>query len=323
MASSELNQLLYKYERGECTPQELERLHIFFQSFVNYHDVWADVDNENKEKIKHRIFESIERDIFNNETTIKQSKSKFRILQIAASFILLIGIGLYFNYANYSPNEEKEYLVSKTSKGEKLTVNLPDGSKVFLNATSSLAYSSDFSNNRKVKLRGEAFFEVAKDSLHPFIIESRDVTTTVLGTSFNISAYKSSPEIKVTVVTGKVSVAANAHEVFLEKGEQAICEHASMNISEKEVDVQEYVSWKRGILVFNESTLSEVFAQLERWYGVKINYSAITQSCNLRLSFDNLSLEDVLEQLKYLTGIDYEFKTKDEINIMGTGCLDN
>lgn len=150
-------------------------------------------------------------------------------------------------------------------------LQLSDGTMVYLNSESKLKYPAVFAGNeRKVYLDGEAYFEVAKDINHPFKVEVRKMEVEVLGTHFNINAYAEKKAVQTTLVEGKVRVSNGIGNVVLRPGEQALCTDKGIRV--EEVNVQEFVSWKDGLFIFNRMPLEEIMVQVERWYGVKATF---------------------------------------------------
>ncbi|MEQ6120838.1 FecR domain-containing protein [Reichenbachiella sp. MALMAid0571] len=310
-----LKQLLEKYEQGSCSAKEKEMLHSYFDSFQDANDIWDEIGIEKKETIRNEV-------LYNIDLKLQKNRPNKNLwLKIAASIILIIGLGLTFSYINTNTNKTREIsVVTKTATyGQKMTLKLPDGSQVRLNSGSSLSYPEVFSDIRSVTLVGEAYFEVTKDPNKKFIVSTEDITTTVLGTSFNISAYPDE-ELKVTVETGKVAVSSNNERLELLSGQQATYESINNSLSMSTVDIGKYTSWRKGILQFNGNTLPEIATELERWYGVEIEFDTDQANhCNLRLTFDNQSLEHVLGQLETVTGVNTHLNNG-IVKITGLGC---
>src|SRR5690606_24636103 len=157
-----------------------------------------------------------------------------------------------------------------TPRGGTYQVTLSDGTRVWLNAESRLIYPTRFDGDaRNVELEGEAFFEVSS-STKPFFVQSSDQIIEVLGTEFNISAYGDNLQTTTTLVSGSVSLQnrQSAQVRTLEPGEQAIVREDKVGV--RTVDVADYTAWKDGLFVFNDTPLSEVLGQLQRWYGVDL-----------------------------------------------------
>ncbi len=177
-------------------------------------------------------------------------------------------------------NSTAEYNTIETPKGGQYQVSLPDGTKVWLNAASSLKYPSTFEKSvtRKVELNGEAYFEVAKDKAHPFIVESKDQQVEVLGTHFNINSYSDEKVVKTTLLEGSVRVSLHAAQpvklaakfVMLLPNQQASVTGGS-DINVNEVNAENAIAWKNGLFMFNDEPLGEVMQKISRWYGVEVN----------------------------------------------------
>ncbi|MBB6500729.1 FecR family protein [Pedobacter cryoconitis] len=161
----------------------------------------------------------------------------------------------------------------ETPKGGQYQVNLPDGTKVWLNAASSLSFPVRFSGlQRKVVLKGEAYFEVEKNKKMPFIVDSKQQKIEVLGTHFNISAYDNERATKTTLAEGSVRVSMtdnNQQEQILKPGQQSVVDKKIKVIP---VDVEEELAWKDGLFTFNNETLENIMQKVERWYDVKVDF---------------------------------------------------
>lgn len=162
-------------------------------------------------------------------------------------------------------------MTANTPRGGIYNVTLPDGTTVMLNAESSLKFPSVFKGkNRKVELRGEAYFEVAKNKSHPFIVESEGQTVEVLGTHFNINSYVSNRYIKTTLLEGSVKVTGKHNELVLQPGEQSKLTAGRLNV--QIADIEEAVSWKNGYFRFNDENIVDVMQKIARWYNIEVIY---------------------------------------------------
>lgn len=169
-----------------------------------------------------------------------------------------------------------------TPRGGQYQVNLPDGTRVWLNAASSLRFPTTFSNlkERKVELTGEAYFEVAKNKKQPFKVlsstgQNRAQETEVLGTHFNINAYDDEAETKTTLLEGSVKVTAmekdnKKSDIILIPGQQSILSKRSFRTLD--VDTEEAVAWKNGNFVFANEDIESIMRKIARWYNVEISY---------------------------------------------------
>lgn len=177
--------------------------------------------------------------------------------------------------AKVSGNEQAVvYNSIETPNGGQYQIVLPDGSKVWLNAASSLRYPASFGMLpvRRVELSGEAYFEIARDESKPFLVNSGKQTVKVLGTHFNVNAYDDEPLIKTTLLEGRIqlSLAGNASKVMLSPGEEAVQKGPGFIV--READVKGAVAWKDGVFMFNSTDLQTLMRQLARWYDVEVVY---------------------------------------------------
>jgi len=161
-----------------------------------------------------------------------------------------------------------------TPKGRQFQLLLPDGSKVWLNAASSIRYPIAFTGNeRKVEVTGEAYFEVAKDPNRPFKVKVNEETEIeVLGTHFNINSYNNEESINTTLLEGSVLVKNSSGKLVLKPGQQARVAGSEKIKLVSDVDVEKVMAWKDGVFNFQDATLQEVMRQLERWYDIDVVY---------------------------------------------------
>lgn len=196
-----------------------------------------------------------------------------------------------------------------TAVGETYILNLPDRSKVYLNAASSLTYPSSFSGSktRRVELLGEGYFEVAKDKTHPFVVESRGQQVEVLGTHFNINAYQNEPAMKTTLIEGavKVSDTSGKQSIFLKPGQQSVLTEGIFKMTT--VDPELAVAWKNNEFTFENESIENIMRKVERWYNVEVIYvgSKPTEKYVGGVSrFDKVS--KVLQALEFSGGVHFK-----------------
>jgi len=173
--------------------------------------------------------------------------------------------------------------------GKTTRITLSDGTIVFLNSGSRLVYPDRFSgNSREVLLQGEAYFDVAKVKKSSFVVKTTDIDVKVLGTKFNVSAYKEDKLVETILEEGKVQIHRSNKDFFAKSVELSPGQKASFNksgdkIEVKEVDVDEYILWKDGLLKFSSESLVKVISKVERFYNVKINYD-MEDIMNIKMS---------------------------------------
>ena len=209
----------------------------------------------------------------------------------------------------------EEYNKLTTPVGGEYSLVLSDGTKVFLNADSELKYPIEFSDGKRiVDLKGEAYFEVHKDSLRPFIVRMNGAEVTVLGTSFNVNTYGDDGQIYTTLVNGSVRVSSmkNKQEEILKPGMQSVMNVQSGLLTVRKVDVEPYVAWREGRFVFRAMTLDLIMRQLQRWYDFEVFY----QNSELKdyefrgVIKRDMDLDKVLSVIKATTNVDFEVKGK-------------
>lgn len=239
-------------------------------------------------------------------------------LRIAASLLLLLVSGAVIYYYT----TKTETVTFQTAENIQ-TVELPDGSQVILNRYSKLEYNSDFgSDNRNIALRGEAFFDVEKNASLPFVIAARNTTIEVVGTSFNVLAYDSVAEVEVVVKTGVVrfTVPALNKTVELTPGEKGAFESSKNALDEAVNDDLNYESWNTHKLIFNETHLTRVVEAINKTYNANIVLTgSVSDACLLTVSFDNQTLDAVLNVLENTLNLTYR-RVGNRIEIISAGC---
>ncbi|MES2267480.1 MAG: FecR domain-containing protein [Bacteroidota bacterium] len=195
-----------------------------------------------------------------------------------------------------------------TPKGGQWQVTLPDGSEVRLNSASSFSYPTSFKNQKQriVQLKGEGYFEVAKDKAHPFIVKTDQQSVEVLGTHFNINAYADEPAVKTTLAEGIVKVSAsNGKSQLLSPGQQAILRQGELTAAT--VNVDDELAWTKGSFHFSDQNIQSIMRQLSRWYNIDVQYAPDVNYGGLhgRLS-RNKNLSQVLSGLEATQSVHFK-----------------
>jgi len=242
-----------------------------------------------------------------NAATITLANGKTITLSDAKSGVVINNTNLTYNdgtaiNASGSAGELIRNQTISTPRGGTYQITLSDGTKVWLNAASSLTYTATINEQgqRKVKLEGEAYFEVSKDKVHPFIVESKGQEVEVLGTHFNVRTYPGNEGVKTTLLEGSVKVKTDKSFAVLKPNHQALLTNQSIKITE--IDAKEAIAWKEGYFRFNDASIESVMLELSRWYNVEVVYQGeITRDgFNGKISrFKNIS-----EALKMLENTD-------------------
>jgi len=208
----------------------------------------------------------------------------------------------------YTPEDDTEertkelaFNVLSTPKGGQYQVILPDGSRVWLNAESSLRFPTTFiGDERKVELKGEAYFEVAKHKGTHFIVSTKGTEVEVLGTHFNVNAYEEG-NIATTLVEGAVKVNSGPNNVVLRPGQ--VARSNGKQIEKTKADVEAVTAWKNGYFVFENENIQSIMLKLSRWYDAEVEYEGNMSGKNFNARISRRSnISEVLEMLE-LTGI--------------------
>jgi ferric-dicitrate binding protein FerR (iron transport regulator) len=211
---------------------------------------------------------------------------------------------------------ETGYNILTTPRGGQYQLLLPDGSRVWLNAASSLKFPAAFAaGSREVELRGEAYFEIAPDRERPFQVTVRDrkgepVKVTVLGTHFDIKAYRDEPAVTTTLLEGSVKVGRGDEAALLEPAEQASITPGAPGIGVRHANVEDVVGWKNGFFHFDGDDMGTIMRKIERWYDVTVSYEgAVPPGHFTGVISRHTNLSEVLKMLE-LSGVHFRLQGK-------------
>ncbi|WGQ10972.1 FecR domain-containing protein [Pedobacter gandavensis] len=210
------------------------------------------------------------------------------------------GILVYHPVARASAGQaENPMNTISIPRGGQYQVVLPDGTKVWLNAASSLSFPTDFSGlERRVQLKGEAYFEVAKNTKMPFKVEVKGMSVKVLGTHFNVMAYDDEQQINTTLLEGSVEVASSKKVQILKPGEQATLKKSDGTMDVNAVNTAEFLAWKNGSFMFTDENIETIMRKIARWYDVEVIYKG---NLSDKVFAGSISKEeDISEVLKML-----------------------
>lgn len=171
------------------------------------------------------------------------------------------------------PNGKNQYSTIETPNGGRYQVRLPDGSNVWLNAASKLTFPSSFieHKSRMVELNGEAYFEIAKDKEHPFIVKTYNQVVEVFGTEFNINSYVDEPDVKTTLLEGSIKVTENKGvDKILKPGQQSTLTSSGLKVENIDIDLA--VAWKYNQFIFESDDIQYIMRMVARWYNVDVEY---------------------------------------------------
>ena len=181
------------------------------------------------------------------------------------------------SYQGDSSVVEERYNTLRVPRGGEYSITLSDGTIVYLNAESELRYPVKFvGEDRQVYLSGEAYIDVVHDKTHPFVVDVKNSTVRVLGTSFDVRAYADEDEVLTTLVQGSVRFSAGKESVILGPGEQAVLDKSG-RVETREVDTYLYTAWKDGVFAFKRQRLEEIMKVVARWYDVNVFWENVSQ----------------------------------------------
>ena len=238
-------------------------------------------------------------------------KIYFRWAAAAAilALVFMAGIGLGDGFLR-NPSEHS-YTKIIAPEGNKTQVVLPDSTHVWLNSGSEIRYSSDYtSENREVIMKGECFFDVVKDPVHPFIVKGSKFKVKVFGTRFNIYEDEASDHADVTLVSGKVQILSMDNEAIseLSPGQQFVYHKGNMHVQAAE-NIEALTAWLNNMMIFDNQPFEEVIHYLEKWYGVKIQLDhSLYYSHNYTFKVKTESLREVMELISVITPIEYHIE---------------
>jgi len=379
----DIKNILLKFVKNECNPEEIEQVVAYYQmnqltdDFPTVEDIEPLLENlpEMKKETADQLFANILSKTQEREVILlpKRNKSWLKYTAIAASLLLLLGIG--FTYQNGHFDSQKNQIIEPTqitlqlengqvqviSEGTKIAVKdadgniigtqegnkivyhasassgkltyntlkvpygkrfelqLSDGTSIHLNAGTTLRYPIQFINgqNRQVFLNGEAFFDVAKDKLHPFVVNADELNVRVLGTHFNVSNYPEDEMTDVVLVEGSVGLYESnktfdaEKNTILKPGFKGSFDRKNNSISTKSVDTEVYTAWVDGELYLRNISFANICKKLERQYDVTItNKNPKLSGEKFNASFKQEPIEKVLSYFNDVYGIQYTITNK-------------
>jgi transmembrane sensor len=358
-----INLLISLIISGEATPEEIQELEMHVKSnpellerVENMKKVWKQLGRRSTglaersfeshlHRLNNEIFESA--DLSPTSPGVKKLSPIRKLLQkkhyrlvwgaVAASILLF----WFFFRTNKDSGVSPINNTVSTKVGGKASVNLPDGSKVWLNGDSRITYSENFTNKtREVTLSGEAYFEVAKDKTKPFIIHTRTINLKVLGTAFNVRSYDNEKETETALVHGSVEVTLRNRpdqKILLKPGEKLLVKNIPVDslLKNKKQKTDEdtpiavltnmnyygadsssiETSWTKNQLVFNDEPLDKIALNLERWFNVQVTIvdERMKKDKYTATIEEDDKLEDFLEALRLVEGFHYSVKNREVI----------
>lgn len=308
-----------KYLAGEASEAEVKEIYNWIElspenreEFIIYKKIWVLTSIPEK-----GMDEGWSPSII-TQSPRKPSQLLRKYISYAASILVIFGLGMVLqHWISSSKLKNLTYLADtkiEVPKGQMSKIILPDGTRVQLNSESKLIYSSAFqSGNRTVTLEGEAFFDVAKDVNHSFVIKTSLLDFKVYGTKFNVEAY-SNNEVNTTLVEGSLGVIGKRGNELarLVPGENANFKKGSADLIVENVDTQLFTSWKDGIVTFRNEKLKDIARKIERWYNVQIiiNNEKLGEEVYMGTIMKNKPIDQLLEVFRLTSSLEYRIVSR-------------
>ena len=275
-------ELIEKYFDGNITDAEIKKLSDWIKNDRHLQNWWEEEFSKSDAGInpvlRDKLFARIKEQTQGKEET--QGKENPRTIRMnpwkwAAAIVLPICIAFFTYYLVDSSQTVGAPFIVKADKGDKATIELPDGTNVVLNSASQLSYLNNFGENgRRVQLNGEAYFKVAHDGKRAFIVQVGDLEVKVLGTSFNVSAYEDAKDVTVVLLEGKVGVYAQKTSHIMKPGDKIEYNKATHKITATQVHPNDYIEWTKGNMYFEKESLENIMKTLSRIYDVEIRFDS-------------------------------------------------
>lgn len=349
--------LIGKYLSGNTTPEEEKELMQWMKVsdensryFTEFKFAWLKTENSDQVTGKNK-WEQLQMRIENREHTaleyvneIEETKERsFRIIRMAAIFVALIGLSAVLFY--FGNRKKQADLITQNvlevPYGSKMSLTLPDRSRLWINAGSKVIYNNKFGiDNRDIEIIGEAYFDVARNEKIPFVVIAGNVKIKALGTAFNVKAYPEEKNVETTLVHGSVEIAKNGNKIpiILRPSEKVVILkqdssplNKDLTVTEpvkkepskpedvsdesitikKAIDTEKETAWKEGKLIFDREPLETLTIQLMRKYDVNFSFADDKlKSYKFTGTFNDLSFEQIMDAMKFSSPIDYEINEK-------------
>jgi transmembrane sensor len=321
---NEIRQLFSNYINGKGNTEDIKKV-FHLLSIPEGERIYRELsENEDEEVLTETIDQTSKKELFrkilvsiDKETNNKEKKSPFQmnIYKYAAAIILLISVSVFVIFQSEKTvhgtlnQPHKEFV---NLENQRSNIILPDGTKVWLNQNSSLCFPEEFEGKtRNVILSGEAYFEVTKDPQKPFCIESGELQTIVLGTSFNIKHHEDHKNAIISLITGKVSVESSETVINLSPGNELVYNMESGKSVIKEFDHEEITAWIEGKIILKSCRLDSALIKISEYYNTPITLlNPVDNHSRVTSTFNQQDLTSVLSSLSYT--MDFEYKSKND-----------
>jgi len=309
LSKKEQQRLIHESDESE---RMLRRQWDHYASMKNY------AEKPDLEKVYHNLRqETIKGKKTRNGRPRRLHRRPWRALAALIALLIAVSAANWY-YWQYQQAQTVAEVHQRTGKNQRLSLNLPDGSKVTLNSNSELVYPRQFKDGaRRVQLNGEAFFRV-KDAQHqPFLVHTDDFDVEVTGTAFTVTNYAGKNKARTTLIEGSVqihskNVKQNNNTLPLQPNASVAYDKKAGVFTHKQVNADRMTSWRNGILIFDNAPLMRVTGQLENWYGINIHVDeALKQDNRYTMQIRDESLKETLRLLKLTTALRYKIEGDD------------
>lgn len=320
MEPQRLHYLLDQYNKGLCTSEEERELNDWYRNInINDHQFQNRLRTTGEQWLADDMYEEFKSRSMAKIYSLIVRRWAVRVAAVLTGLGLMIGA-----YRSISNRTTTDRIASIAQASENRFITLSDGSKVVLRHGSKLNFPTSFTGSRReVELIGEAYFDIHHDNKKPFVIHTGTITTTVLGTAFDISAFPGQKKVVVTVTRGRVRV-DNDHKtsVILTPNEQVVYDNQTPAMQKNKVEAEKALTWASSDMVFDGVSFKSIAASLSRRYQVAIDFRNPTlENCPITASFNGTeSLKDILEILCTARGTTYKFENEQKVTIDGIGC---
>lgn len=314
--------LLHDFSKGKYSYNDFQKIKQWFlddrkdeSTEQKLFEQWTSVINSPVDNSLYPIFERIQYQVLLEEKRKEHKKVFWHLYKRAAAILIpIIALTSMLYLFSKSPQTlSQSWVEINAPNGARVEFLLPDGTTGWLNCGGKLKYPAKFDSHREVELEGEAFFDVKRQSESHFTVKAQDLDVSVLGTQFNISAYRDEPSTNVVLVEGKVRINGNAAEFSrtLQPGERISYNREKNSFNVKNVDPTVYSAWTHGFLVIDNEPLAQAAKKIERWYNAEITIQdEALKKFRFKATFNEEPLEEILRYLAMTTPIEYQISQR-------------
>lgn len=324
MNNNKILEIITRYFEEEASDDEIKILNEWCadsednkKEFIRLREIWILSNKNIEENIKSsqpKIWDNILLHIShqNIHTYTKRTLIKYISIAAVAAILLTLSVNFIIDTVKLPTYHYTEMVIPKGEKGQ---LFLPDGTKVWLNSGSKITTDNLFNTrNRIVRLEGEAYFDVAKDERHKFIVETGPIDIIVHGTAFKVAAYPERSDISVCLQRGEVSIWRHDENQLLcnlSPNQEVVISRNSYASNIHNFNSDDYISWTFDELVFEYASIEEVFSKMENWYGVNIRVVSPPDNLKYRFKIKTETLTEILGLLNKMAPIEYTVNGKE------------